>query len=175
MTDPASLDLTDDWKCRWDRRRELKVRALSNRLYQLERQLIMEWREGSVKVASLAASSVAVANVSNQSIIRYAAAVIFIGTCCSLVFGWGNKARDAAKRAADCVALAADIEMSGEREFTEDQLNAWAARSHVLEAGEPAQHAALFERCYRRACADLGVTPAGATAKPRWRPTLFIP
>ena len=50
MTSRPKLDEVDYL---WNRRQALKVRALSNRLYQLERQRVMELREGLVKVASL--------------------------------------------------------------------------------------------------------------------------
>jgi hypothetical protein len=159
----------------WGRRRDLLVRALANRLYYLERQKILERREGLVKVASLVAGSVAIAKVTDARFIQGAVAVIFVGTCSSLVFGWGNKARESAKRAADWVALSVEIEAKGERSFSEDDVSAWAARCHTLETGEPAQNQALFESCYLRACEAQGASPTGKGKRWLWRAFRFIP
>jgi len=153
----------------WHRRQELRVRALTNRRYQLERQRVMEWREGAVKVASLAAGSVAIARIADPVLIYSAVAVIFVGTSASLVFGWGNKARDAAKRAAEWVAIDADIAAAGERDFSEDQLNAWEARCNLIESGEPAANLVLLETCQQLACDALGRSVSGEHGIARWR------
>lgn len=149
----------------WNRRQDLLVKALANRRYQLERQRIMEWREGAVKVASLVAGSAAIAKVADQGVIYGAVAVIFIGTAASLVFGWGGKARDAGKRAGEWIEFEASIVVTGERDFTEQQLNEWQARSNRLEMGEPAQNRYLLEWCYLQACNDLGRTPTQAASR----------
>ena len=159
----------------WGRRRDLLVRALSNRLYYLERQKILERREGLVKVASLVAGSVAIAKIADPLVIQAAVAVIFIGTCSSLVFGWGNKARESAKRAADWVAMSVEIEAKGERSFAESDVSAWAAKCHTLEAGEPAQNVALLESCYLRACEAHQASPTGKMKRRLWRPFRVIP
>lgn len=152
----------------WNRRQDLRIRALSNRRYQLERQRVMEWREGAVKVASLAAGSVAVTRIADAALIYSAVAVIFVGTSSSLVFGWGNKARDAAKRAAEWVAIDADIAEAGERDFTEQQLNSWEARCNRIESGEPAPNQVLLECCHQLACTALGRTASGDHGIARW-------
>lgn len=152
----------------WNRRQDLRVRALANRRYQLERQRVMEWREGAVKVASLAAGSVAVTRVAEAALIYSAVAVIFVGTSSSLVFGWGNKARDAAKRAAEWVAIDADIAEAGERDFSEEQLNSWEARCNRIESGEPAPNQVLLECCQQLACNALGRTASGDHGIAQW-------
>ena len=116
----------------------------------------MEFREGLVKVASLIAGSVALARVLDPLVITWCIAVIFAGTAGSLVFGWGAKARDAAKRASEWVALDKDIEAAGERHFTEQQLNEWTARCNEVESSEPAANSLLLDECHRRACNALG-------------------
>jgi hypothetical protein len=158
---------------RWD---NLRVRTLSNRLYQQERQRIMELREGLVKVASLVFGSVALSRVvKDQAIIDTGIAIIFAGNVSSLVFGWGSKARDAAKRAAEWVTLDRDIEKAGERHFTEDDLKLWYARCSEIESSEPAQNQALFDSCFRRACLLLRVKPPAEVPKYFWRIFYFIP
>lgn len=145
-----------------------------NQLYQQERQRLFELREGGVKVCSLLAGSAVISRLADPQVILVAAAVIFVGTAASLVFSWGTKARDAAKRSAEWSALHRDIDATGERQFTEVQLDSWFGRCNELEAGEPAAHLVLLERCYRRAAEALGGKPSeGGPAT--WRPVMLLP
>jgi hypothetical protein len=66
----------------WQRRYDVKVCALMNRIYYQERQRIFEW----------------------------CAAFITASSTASLVFGYGNKARDSVKRSAEWAKLERDIE-----------------------------------------------------------------
>lgn len=157
------------------RRFDIRVQVRTNRHYQQSRQAAMEFREGLVKVCSLIAGSVALANVTDPQIIQAAAAVIFAGTAAALVFGWGNKARDAAKRFVDWVALERDIDAAGERTFTEADLDAWQARCTAIESGEPAPNVRLLEACYRKACLSLGSTPTPGGVRFHWLPPVIIP
>lgn len=173
MTEDEPTDA--EWTYLMERRAELKVRTLSNRLYQQERRRIFELREGWVKAASLVAGSVAIARIAHSDVVAYAGAVIFTGTAASLVFGWGTKGRDAAERSAQWAKLDQDIEHAGERDFKEQQLNAWAARCNEIEAGEPAPNPRLFARCEVRACASLGRVPHGPVPKCLGAPIIILP
>lgn len=157
----ADMDSADDTTADylWTRRQNLKLRALSNRLYQQDRARVHELREGAVKAASLIAGSVALANVVDQTTIQVCVSVIFAGTAASLVFGWGVKARDAARRAAEWTALDADIDEAGERTFTEANLDHWAARCSKLEAGEPSCNQGMWQDAFDRACRTLAMKP----------------
>jgi hypothetical protein len=140
----------------WQRRYDIKLRALMNRFYYQERLRIFECREGFIKAFSILLGSVAFANVSDQVIIKWCALLITFFTTISLVFGFGNKARDSAKRSTEWTLLEKDIEQVGERDFTEDHINQWAARANELEAGEPSAHKILLEKCLVRAEEALG-------------------
>ena len=140
----------------WERRYEVKVRALMNRMYYQERQRIFEWRESFIKAASILAGSIAFAKVADPQIIQWCAFIITGGSTASLVFGYGNKARDSVKRSAEWAQLERDIELIGERDFTEEQINQWFARANDIEAGEPAAHRILLKRCQERADEALG-------------------
>lgn len=48
-----------EWEYLCSRRLQIRIRSLTNRLYQQDRQRIMELREGLVKAASIAAGSAA--------------------------------------------------------------------------------------------------------------------
>ncbi len=140
----------------WQRRYDIKLRALMNRMYYQERQRIFECREGFIKAFSILLGSVAFANVSDKEIIKWCVVLITFFTTISLVFGFGNKARDSAKRSAEWALLERDIEQVGERDFTEEKINQWFARANELEAGEPSAHKVLLEKCFVRAEESLG-------------------
>lgn len=156
------------------RRFDVRLHVRMNRLYQQQRQSAMEAREGAVKVASLLAGSVALARVADPWAVQIAAAVIFAGTAASLVFGWGNKARDAARRSSDWTSLERDINAAGERTFTEDQLDEWAARCVEIEAAEPTQNARMLDAAYLKAAEGLGVEPPASSYR-RWVPAMLVP
>jgi hypothetical protein len=168
---------TVNYKYLHDRRFEIRVQVRMNRHYQQRRQAAMEFREGLVKVCSLIAGSVALANVTDPQIIKAAAAVVFAGTAAALVFGWGNKARDAAKRFVDWVALERDIDATGERTFTEADLDAWQARCTAIESGEPAPNRRLLNACHMLACESLGSSTDKHPGKATWQrlPPVIIP
>ena len=140
----------------WQRRYDIKVRALTNRMYYQERQRIFEWREGIIKAISILAGSIAFAKVADPMIIQWCAAFITFFSTVSLVFGYGNKARDSVKRSTEWAQLERDIDLVGERDFAEKQINEWFARANEIEAGEPAAHRILLELCHERAVEVLG-------------------
>jgi len=161
----------------WQRRYDVKVRALMNRMYYQERQRIFEWREGFIKAASILAGSIAIANVANPEIMKWCAAFITAASTVSLVFGFGNKARDSVKRGAEWAMLDRDIELAGERDFTEEQINQWFARANEIEAGEPAAHRILLELCHERAVEALGgkLDEIKLRCYERYLPLIMIP
>jgi hypothetical protein len=148
--------MTDNAEYLWQRRYNIKLRVLMNRMYYLERQRIFEFREGFIKAASIAAGSVALAKVADQDILQLCAAFITLASTLSLVFGYGNKARESVKLSTEWTHLERDIELIGERDFTEDHLNLWQARCNDIEAGEPPAHKGLLDSCYHRAVTTLG-------------------
>lgn len=159
------------------RRFDIRVQVRMNRHYQQRRQAAMELREGLVKVCSLIAGSVALANVTSPQIVQAAAAVVFAGTAGALVFGWGAKARDAAKRFVDWVALERDIDAKGERGFTEADLDAWQARCTDIESGEPAPNRRMLMQCHAAACKSLGSPTDQHPGQAGWQrmPPVIIP
>ena len=143
----------------FNRRCDVRQRVLANRIYYQERQRIFEFREGLIKVVSILAGSYAFAKVADSTIVGWCAIAITTSSAASLVFGFGTKARDSAKRSSEWAMLERDIELAGERHFTEDQLSQWASRCNEIEAGEPAAHPGLFERANHRACEAMGSKP----------------
>lgn len=146
----------DEYVYLWGRKYNIIVRALSNRFYYQERQRIFELREGLIKAASILAGSVAFSKVFDPSVNQWAVAFITLASTFALVFGYGNKARDSAKRSTEWAQLERDIERIGQRDFTENDINEWASRANDIEAGEPAVHRVLFELCFERANEALG-------------------
>lgn len=159
----------------WKRRYEIKVRALMNRLYYQERQRLFEWREGAIKAASILAGSIAFAHIADPVVIQWCAAIITGASTLSLVFGYGNKARDSVQRSAEWAQLERDIELAGERDFTEAQINQWTARANDIEAGEPAAHRVMLEQCYQRAVETLGGKSEAKTGFWWHLPPILVP
>ena len=147
----------DDTQYLWNRRSSIRQRVLTNRMYYQERQRIFEWREGFVKVISILAGSIAFSKMADENVVKWCAVTITVSSAGSLVFNFGNKARDSAKRSAEWAFLERDIEARGERDFTESDISSWAARCNEVEAGEPAPHKRLLEQCNARACAALNM------------------
>ena len=172
--DVTALMEEAEWQYLHQQRFNLRLRALMNRLYQQERMRRLELREGMVKVASLLAGSAALARVADPLVVTAAAGVVFVGTAAALVFAWGPRARDAARRASDWAVLEMQIEQVGARDFTEDQLTTWAARCNEIEATEAAPHPVLLDRCYRRAVDALDGEASGRPY-PAWWPVLLLP
>jgi hypothetical protein len=154
-----NLDTDDQFKYLWTRRAAIQLRALMNRIYYQERQRIFETREGIIKVISILGGSLAFSQLMNSTQLHWCAALITVSSAASLVFGFGAKARDSAKRNSEWALLERDIELGGQRDFSESDLAKWAARCNEIEAGEPAAHPGLMEDCYQRACAALDQTP----------------
>ncbi len=167
---------TNEFEYLSNRRSDIRLRALMNRMYYQERQRIFEFRDGAAKAISLLSGSVAFANVTDALVVKYAAAIVTLVGAAALVFGFGSKARESAKRSAEWALLERDIESAGERDFVEAQLNEWAARCNEIEAGEPSPHLGLLERCYLRACEALGSkpTPSKLFWWQRHCPAIFI-
>lgn len=144
-------------------------------MYYQERQRIFDLREGLVKVFSILAGSAVFAKVVPSEVTPWFGIAITAASASSLVFGFGKKSRESEKRSADWALIERDIEARGEREFTEADLNKWAARCNEVEAGEPAPHPGLFERCNQRACESMGSKPGKVSFWRLHRPAFFIP
>jgi hypothetical protein len=175
VTKHASERLESDFEYLWNRRCAIQLRALTNRMYAQERQRIFELREGMVKAIAILAGSIAFGRIADQETIQWCAVAITFTSAASLVFGFGSKARDSAKRNVEWSHLERDLEAAGERHFTEEQINLWAARCNEIEAGEPSPHPGLLERSYLRACESLGSQPSKKRSiLTRLRPAIII-
>jgi hypothetical protein len=114
-------------------------------------------------VIAILCGSLAFAKIAEPELVQWCAAAITVSSAASLVFGFGAKARDSARRNSEWALLDRDIESPGQRDFTESDLAKWAARCNEIESGEPAAHSGLMERCYQRACVALGQIPESPT------------
>lgn len=167
---------SDEHNYLWNRRYQLKVRVLANRIYQQERQRRFEFREGAVKALSIIAGSFAFFNIANKELIKWCVFLITVFNVISLVFAYGNKARDSGKRASDWTLLERDIDIVGERDFSEQQINEWLGRCNEIEAGEPAAHIILMELSTKRANVALGGEyELQLTCFQKLLPIIFIP
>lgn len=174
--DTSDADKQAEFDYLWGRRSAIQLRALMCRYYYQERQRIFETREGIIRVIAILGGSVAFSKLFGEGaklltldLQQWCAALITATSAGSLVFGFGNKARDSAKRSAEWALLERDIELVGQRDFTEADINKWAGRCNEIDASAPAMHPRLKEECYLRACASMGSTPQGKADLSWWR------
>jgi len=138
------FDRLDDPTRRETLWRDMRVRVHTNISYQQHRWRILERRENVIKVISLVSASAAFYDLKNQAAasthltVGVALAVIVATNSWSLVFQWGAKARDAAKRVAAWSQLESEIVRVGLVGFDEQTLAAWEAKAAELEKDEPA-------------------------------------
>ena len=138
------------------------VRAYANRLYHQERWRILERRENSVKALSVVLGTAAFAEIKGilpngeVPLLPFFVFAFVVANAVSLVFQWGSKARDSAKRSAEWTQLEKDLEKVGPRKADDEKVTAWNARAAEIEAGEPAINQHLMWRSINRACVALG-------------------
>lgn len=138
--------------------RDARVRIHTNIAYQQARWRILERRENIIKVISLLSASTAfydlkttVQTGAGNEVLIAALALIVLTNAWALVFQWGAKARDAAKRVASWSNLESQILRIGLVDYTEKDLASWDAQASDLEKDEPAANSYLVARAEREA------------------------
>lgn len=151
---------------------QIHVRAYANRLYQQDRWRILERRENVVKAASVVLGTAAFADIKgffgqNSELLAVLLLLFVVVNAVALVFQWGAKSRDAAKRSAEWTLLVREMEKAGAAECGPEHLNLWRSRCAEIESGEPSANEYLKWRAIDRACETLDaekIVPAG-----RWK------
>lgn len=141
---------------------QLLFRVYANRLYQQDRWRILERRENFVKAASVVLGTAAFADVkgffgSQPEFVAGLVLAFVTVNVVSLVFQWGAKARDAAKRSGDWTTLERDMQLIGQAGASDDKLNQWRARCAEIETSEPSTNAHMQWLAQQRAAEALDV------------------
>lgn len=147
----------------WERRTIILVRVLSNRLYQQQRQTIMERRDQLLKLVSIISGTAIFVDLQTSfDLVKWLGAPIAIAGVFSLVFNYAAKASDASKRYSDWTQLNRLIAAKGERDFTEEDLKEWDAKANEIEIGEMALNRVLMLKCNVDACSITKCQPGKA-------------
>jgi hypothetical protein len=102
--------------------------------------------------------SAALVAVTPGGLIKVFAVLVLLGSVSSLVFQWGTKARDAAKRQDEWTSLEKKIVGVGKFDF-ESQLPEWQACAAEIEAGEDAIKKKWFDSSESEARRILKMNP----------------
>lgn len=131
----------------WNERHEIIERARLSVLYHRRRERFFDGCDRTAKAAAIIGASAAWSNALGAEVIRWVAFAITVTSVASLLFDFGGKARRHCELASQFRILEADIERVGKRDFTEAELNQWAARIGTIESGEPASLRNLAIAC----------------------------
>jgi len=170
-----TVDRLEDNGTREQLWRDVLVQVRTNVQYQQYRRNILERRENLVKVVSVVLASGAFLDVkgviggvltqtppnpppvgpgSGGTAMLWIAVPllgIVFANVWGLVFQWGAKSRDAAKRFDSWTAFEASVHKVGLVSFDEDDLRRWNSEMIELETGEPKVNTYLARRAEREA------------------------
>jgi hypothetical protein len=149
-TTEAAIQVSDYlWQERFNTLYQVRLSAL----YHRKREGFYDLLDKLTKLAVIVGGSAVFANTSQSSGIGIAVAV---AGALSLVFDYAIKARNHAQLAHDYGLLEAGIEQTGERDFTEKDLNQWRSNLASLESKEPPTLTNLVKVCESELFAALG-------------------
>lgn len=137
------------WKTRFDILYQVRLSAL----YHKKRESFYDLCDKLTKLAVIIGGSAVVANTDYTAEIGIAVA---IAGALSLVFDYGVKARNHAQLAHDYGLIEVAVEKTGERDFTENDLNQWRGNLTSLESKEPPTLTNLVKVCESELFTALG-------------------
>ncbi len=131
----------------WNRRHAALYRIELSALYHQKRERFFDFCDRGAKVVSIVGGSAALYKLGTDEVVAIAAALITVVSALSLVLGFGEKARRHSELARNFKQMQAEMLRVGERDYTEDNLRDWEARTALLEASEPASLGVLVRIC----------------------------
>ena len=137
----------------WDLRFCALHKVVANKLYHQKRAAIFLLRERISMLITLVGSTGALFFTDQTA--WWLGLLAFSGIAASLVFRWSDRARSAAVTMVQYMSIQSDIERSGERGFTEVDINFWKAQ--MASINEPAPNRILWLKSVNEAAKSLGV------------------
>lgn len=131
----------------WEQRHAVLYRVELSALYHQKRERFFEACDKLAKAVAVIGGSAALAKIGGADAMQYIAAAITITSTFSLVFGLSDRARRHADLARNFRVLESEIIAKGERDFTEEDISAWAAKERMLETTEPPALGNLVRIC----------------------------
>jgi hypothetical protein len=155
----------------WKRRDSILYRAELSTLYHRKRGRFLALLDKWGKLFTLlfgSAAFVQLLTVDKHPLLALPFAILAFA---NLIFDFAECARKHGELACDFKMLEATIEASGERDFTEDSLNAWSARIREIESGGWPTYTLLLRMCQNEIARAKGKS-ADITHIPWWRSKL---
>lgn len=137
------------WKTRFDILYQVRLSSL----YHRKRERFYDLLDKLTKLTVIIGGSIV---VSEFGFTKEAGITVAIVGALSLVFDYGVKARNHAQLAHDYGLLEATIEKTGERIFSEEDVNQWRGNLSMLEAKEPPTLTNLVKVCESELFSALG-------------------
>ncbi|MBU9614739.1 hypothetical protein KTE96_23675 [Burkholderia multivorans] len=155
----------------WNRRCDLLYRAELSTLYHRKRARFFALLDRWDKIFTLLFGSAAFAQVITLDRNPWLALPFVVLAFASLIFDFSESARRHGELASSFKMLESTIEGTGERDFTESDLNAWSARLREIESGETSAYSLLVRICQNEIARSRGDS-ADVTYIPFWRACL---
>lgn len=140
----------------WTKRHDALYRAELSTLYHRRRERFFDTSDKIAKAVAVLGGAASLSTLIGADSIKWAAAMITVTSTISLVFGLSERARRHAELASSFKRLESKILSSGERDFTEADVNCWLSEVRSLEATEPAALSALVTDCQNRMARAVG-------------------
>jgi hypothetical protein len=156
----------DEYKHLWDRRCDLLYRAELSTLYHRKRERFFALLDRWDKVFTLLFGTAAFAQLVSLDHHPLLALPFLTLALTSLIFDFSESARKHGE-----LASSFKIEALGERDYTEPDLNSWAARLREIESGETSVYNLLVRICENEIARARG-NKKDVTHIPFWRACL---
>lgn len=123
----------------WNRHELLLDRVQYSTLYHRKRERFFDFWDRAIKGLAIIGGSAAVARLSTSEpdTALWSAAMVTVTSTIGLVFGLAERARRHSDLARQYTTLESEIVETGERDFTESNLNRWDAKVREIESTEP--------------------------------------
>jgi hypothetical protein len=131
----------------WEKRHAVLYRTELSTLYHQKRERFFSLCDKLGNTVGVIGGSAALASLSNPELLAWIALAITVVSSFALVIGFADRARRHADLAKDFRQLEAAIVERGERDFTEQDVSSWEARTRMLESSEPPALGALVVLC----------------------------
>lgn len=131
----------------WNKRHSVLYRIELSVLYHQKRERFFEVCDKLAKAIAVIGGSAAFASFAGGKGIKVIAAIITVSSTMALVFSLSDRSRRHAGLAHDFRQLESEIVGRGERDFIEDDIKVWDAKTRMLETSEPAALGILVTLC----------------------------
>lgn len=147
MSEDLSVAGEQEKEYLWGRREGVVYGATLSTMYHRRRERFFSLLDRWDKVLTLVLGASAFVKVFGDDTVTWLGIPFGLLASCSLIFDFAERARQHSQLASAFKGLEADVEAKGERGFTEDDVDAWAARLRRIEADEPATYNIVVRLC----------------------------